>query len=53
MVTAPQAVVDTEPPGLEVGEDVVDPGQDDMGGHGADDMVPTTWGWWVKPATPG
>ncbi len=28
----------SERPGLEVGEDAVDPGQDQVGGHGADDM---------------
>jgi hypothetical protein len=33
-----QAVVDAERPGLQVGEDAMDPGQHDMGGHFADDM---------------
>ncbi len=37
-VLGPQAVVDAERPGLEVGEDAVDPRQDQVGGHGADDM---------------
>ena len=37
-VFATQAVIDAERPDLEVGEDAVDPGQDDMGGHLADDM---------------
>lgn len=36
-VLGPQAVVDAERPGLEVGEYAVDPGQHDMGGHLADD----------------
>ena len=31
-----QTVVDAERLGLEVGEDAMDPGQDDMGRHGAD-----------------
>ena len=33
-----QSVIDAERPGLGVGEGAVDPGQNDMGGHGADDM---------------
>ena len=33
-----QAVVGAERPGLQVGEDAMDPGQHDMGGHFADDM---------------
>ncbi len=37
-VLGAQAVVDAKRPGLEVGKDPVDPGQDDMGGPGADDM---------------
>ncbi len=37
-VLGAQAVVDAERPGLEVGEDAVDPRQDDMGGHVADHM---------------
>src|SRR5882672_11576069 len=37
-VLAPQSVVDAQGPDLEVGEDPVNPGQDDMGGHLADDM---------------
>ena len=37
-VFAAQAVVDTQGPDLEVGEDAMDPGQDDMGGHLANDM---------------
>lgn len=28
-----QTVIDAQRPGFEVGEDAVDPGQDDMGGH--------------------
>ena len=35
---AAQAVIDARGPDLEVGEDAVDPGQDDVGGHLADDM---------------
>ena len=35
---AAQAVIDAQGPYLEVGEDAVRPGQDDMGGHFADDM---------------
>ena len=35
---AAQAVIDAQGPDLEVGEDAVHPGQDDMGGHLADDM---------------
>src|SRR5260370_8016234 len=35
---AAQAVVDAQGPDLEVGEDAVHPGQDDVGGHFADDM---------------
>jgi hypothetical protein len=37
-VLAAQPVVDAQRPDLEVGEDPVNPGQDDMGGHLADDM---------------
>jgi len=33
-----QPVVDAERPGLEVGEDAVHPGQDEVGGDGSDDM---------------
>ena len=35
---AAQTVVDAERPCFEIGEDAVDPRQDDMGGHGADDV---------------
>ena len=31
-------MVDAFPPGLQVGKRGVDPGQDDVGRHGADDM---------------
>ena len=37
-VLAAQPVVDAQGPDLEVGEDPVNPGQDDMGGYLADDM---------------
>src|SRR5690348_949394 len=37
-VFATQPMVDTQGPHLEVGEDPVNPGQDDMGGHLADDV---------------
>jgi len=37
-VLAAQPVIDAQGPDLEVGEDPVHPGQDDMGGHLADDM---------------
>src|SRR5882757_6461412 len=37
-VFAAQPVVDAQGPDFEVGEDPVNPGQDDMGGHLADDM---------------
>ena len=37
-VLAAQAMVDAQGPDLEVGEDPVDPGQDDMSGHLTDDM---------------
>src|SRR5438045_6492109 len=37
-VLAAQPVVNAQGPGLEVGEDPVNPRQDDMGGHLADDM---------------
>src|SRR6266850_5696717 len=37
-VLAAQPVVDAQGPDLEVGEDAVNPGQDDMGGHLADDV---------------
>jgi len=37
-VLAAQPVIDAQGPDLEVGEDPVNPGQDDMGGHLADDM---------------
>ena len=37
-VRSAQAMVDAFAPGLEVGEGGVDPGQDDVGRHGADDM---------------
>jgi len=37
-VFAAQTVVDAQGPDFEVGEDAMDPGQDDMGGHLADDM---------------
>src|ERR1700745_4220547 len=36
-VLAAQPVIDAQGPDLEVGEDPVNPGQDDMGGHRADD----------------
>ena len=35
---AAQTVVDTQRPDLEVGEDTVHPGQDDVGGHLTDDV---------------
>ena len=35
---AAQAVIDAQGPDFEIGEDAVRPGQDDMGGHLADDM---------------
>lgn len=34
----PQAVIDGERPGLDVGEDAMDPRQDDVSGHVADDV---------------
>ena len=37
-VFAAQAVIDTERPDFEIGEDAVHPGQDDVGGHLADDV---------------
>src|SRR5271170_1292221 len=37
-VLAAQAVIDAQGPDLEIGEDAVRPGQDDMGGHFADDV---------------
>ena len=37
-VLAAQPVVDAQGPDLEVGEDAVNPGQDDMGGHPADNV---------------
>jgi hypothetical protein len=37
-IPAAQAVIDAQRPDLEVGEDAVHPGQDDMGGDLADDM---------------
>ena len=37
-VLAAQAVIDAQGPDFEIGEDAVRPGQDDMGGHVADDM---------------
>jgi hypothetical protein len=37
-VLAAQPVIDAQSPDLEVGEDPVDPGQDDMSGHLTDDM---------------
>ena len=37
-VLAAQPVVDAQGPDFEVGEDPVNPGQDDVGGHLADDM---------------
>jgi len=37
-VFAAQAVADAQGPDLEVGEDAMDPGQDDRGGHRTDDM---------------
>src|SRR3984893_4030425 len=37
-VLAAHPVVDAQGPDLEVGEDPVNPGQDDMGGHLADDV---------------
>ena len=37
-VFAAQTVVDAQGPDLEVGEDAMNPGQDDMGGHRADNM---------------
>ena len=45
-VFAAQTVVDAQGPDLEVGEDAMSPGQDDVGGHRADDMgiVDAAWG---------
>ena len=37
-VAAAQAVIDAQGPDFKVGEDAVRPGEDDMGGHVADDM---------------
>ena len=37
-VLAAQPVIDAQGPDLEVGEDPVNPGQDDVGSHLADDM---------------
>ena len=37
-VFAAQPVIDAQGPDLEVGEDPVNPGQDDVGSHLADDM---------------
>ena len=37
-VLAAHPVVDAQGPDLEVGEDPVNPGQDDVGGHLADDV---------------
>ena len=37
-VLASEAVVDAQRPGLEVGEDAMNPGQDHMGGHVSDDV---------------
>ena len=37
-VLAAQAVIDAQGPDLEIGEDAVRAGQDDMGGHFADEM---------------
>ena len=37
-VLASEAVVDAQRPGLEVGEDTMNPGQDDMGGHVSNDV---------------
>src|SRR4051812_20185084 len=37
-VFSAQAMIDTERPALEIGEDAVGPGQHDMGGHAANDM---------------
>ena len=37
-VFAAQAVIDAQRPCLEVGEDAMDAGQNDVGGHGSDDM---------------
>ena len=50
-----QAVVDAQGPDFEVGEDAVDPGQDDMGGDLADDMriVSDAGGPWVSRPSVG
>ena len=37
-VLASETVVDAQRPGLEVGEDAMNPGQDDMGGHVSNDV---------------
>ncbi len=37
-VRAAQAVIDAQRPDFQVGEDAVNPGQDDVGGHWADDV---------------
>lgn len=37
-VFAPQAVIDAQRPGFQVGEDAMDAGQNEVGGHGSDDM---------------
>ena len=50
-----QAVIDAQGPDFEVGEDAVDPGQDDMGGDLADDMpiVRDAGGAWVSRPSVG
>ncbi len=50
-----QSVIDAERPGLGVGEGAVDPGQDDVGGHGADDvgLMPDVGGAGVGRPTVG
>ena len=35
-VLGPQAAIDAETPGLQVGEDAMDGGHDDVGGHRSD-----------------
>ena len=37
-MAAAKAMIDTQGPAFEVGEDAAGPRQDEMGGHGADDM---------------
>jgi hypothetical protein len=51
-VIAVQTVIDAERPGLLVGEDAVNPWEDDVGGHWAHDLRIVSDLWRLRPSPP-